>query len=268
MMLVRRLLLASFCLLVLMVPCGRFSSFASLPGGRLSDSQNPAYSFRIWAWERDRDLRFIQGGMPIANYAGTIVIRNERAFWRPRLQKLQLPGSVSATPVVRIENLCQPNQSLSKSLNFVVSPISELVSRGNYRRVQIDFDARESERGFYVELMRALRKRLPAKTEISITALASWCLHEAWIKELHADEAIVMLFSMGGGGNQILKFLEHQKLHAGNSKLSIGISANERITNRRLKELGLLNGDCDIYVFNSLPWTETRLEVLQREIFE
>jgi hypothetical protein len=63
--------------------------------------------------------------------------------------------------------------------------------------LQVDFDARQSERHWYADLLRRVRARMPAGMPLSITALASWCSYDGgWIDRLPVDEAVPMLFRM------------------------------------------------------------------------
>ena len=97
--------------------------------------------------------------------------------------------------------------------------------------VQIDYDATTNERSFYLHLLKALRQNLPSKSHIAITALASWAMDDRWVPPGSADEAIVMLFSMGGE-KKILNSLGKKELSVGDGiDTSIGISVNEPVTN-------------------------------------
>jgi hypothetical protein len=63
--------------------------------------------------------------------------------------------------------------------------------------LQIDFDARQTQRAFYAALLQELRRRLPPDMPLSVTALASWCAFDDWIGKLPIDEAVPMFFRMG-----------------------------------------------------------------------
>jgi hypothetical protein len=65
--------------------------------------------------------------------------------------------------------------------------------------IQIDFDARESERAWYGAMLKDLRKKLPSELPLTITALASWCEQDGWIRGLPIADASPMLFRMGRG---------------------------------------------------------------------
>jgi hypothetical protein len=63
--------------------------------------------------------------------------------------------------------------------------------------LQIDFDALQSQRTLYREVLVELRREMPKQMPLSITALASWCADDDWIAGLPVDEAVPMLFRMG-----------------------------------------------------------------------
>jgi hypothetical protein len=73
--------------------------------------------------------------------------------------------------------------------------------------VQVDFDARVSERAFYRGLLERLHEELSRDVRLSITALASWCLDDPWIRDLPVDEAVPMLFRMGPDRDAVLDYL-------------------------------------------------------------
>ena len=87
----------------------------------------------------------------------------------------------------------------------------------NVRGVQLDFDAVVSERDFYRQLMTALRTTLDegaarnVRVPLTMTALASWCVGDAWFNDFPVDEA-VRGFQMTGGKRKDQAFLETQRL--------------------------------------------------------
>jgi hypothetical protein len=79
----------------------------------------------------------------------------------------------------------------------VVSAAAEVAGTTNPAALQIDFDARASERAWYASVLRRIRTRIQADMPLSITALASWCSYDnGWMKRLPIDEAVPMLFRM------------------------------------------------------------------------
>jgi hypothetical protein len=79
----------------------------------------------------------------------------------------------------------------------------------NISALQIDFDAKVSQRGFYRDILNELRAKIPATMPLSITALASFCLGDPWIKDLPVDEAIPMIFRMGTDSNKVKTALKN-----------------------------------------------------------
>jgi hypothetical protein len=90
------------------------------------------------------------------------------------------------------------------------------------RGLEIDFDAKESERRWYEGLLSELRKVLPVSTPLTITALASWCERDDWIRHLPVADACPMLFRMGNGIH-----FETGDFDAPVCKGSIGVSMDE-----------------------------------------
>jgi hypothetical protein len=109
-----------------------------------------------------------------------------------------VPEGTRLTAVVRIESGRLPSPAYSAAqCSAVVGELLDVVARMDVRALQVDYDARASERPFYRRILSELRERLPPGVRLSITALASWCQDDAWVGELPVDEAIPMLFRMG-----------------------------------------------------------------------
>jgi hypothetical protein len=122
--------------------------------------------------------------------------------------------------------------------------------------IQIDFDARKSERGFYRDLLRQLRGRLPAGLPLSITALASWCVYDNWIGDLPVDEAVPMLFRMGVDDLQVRLHLEAGRdFQPEICRQSLGISIDEPLR-------GLPAGR-RLYIFNPKRWSPEAVRNVQ-----
>ena len=77
--------------------------------------------------------------------------------------------------------------------------------------VQIDFDARLSERPFYAALLRDVRARVRPPLRVSMTALASWCTDDPWIEPGLVDEIVPMLFQMGPDARRIVTRLQEDR---------------------------------------------------------
>jgi hypothetical protein len=149
----------------------------------------------LWAWERPEDLRTIDPQTTAIAWLDQTLLLGAHVVSEPRRQSLTYPTSATRIAVVRIETLpgamldaAQEQQALSLLLKSARLP--------GIAALQIDFDATRSQRGFYSVLLKDLRRQMPAKLPLSITALASWCSYDDWIATLPVDEAVPMLFRM------------------------------------------------------------------------
>jgi hypothetical protein len=148
----------------------------------------------LWAWERPEDLRFIRpGSAGIAFLARTVWLDGERVSSKPRLQTLRFNPRTPLMAVVRIESAGRGLPPRADAMREILRAIEI----PEVRVLQIDFDARASERAWYGALLRDLRRALPARMPLAITALASWCEQDGWIRDLPVTDATPMLFQMG-----------------------------------------------------------------------
>lgn len=219
----------------------------------------------LWAWERNEDLSFIDPKTTeVAYFAGKVYIRGQCVSFRPRKQSLILPPNTKVTPVFRIETirtghaLPPSDYSAVNAADAIAKQVLKTAKERTWsNEVQIDYDAVDDERVYYKSLLKQLKKKLPPKTKLSITALASWLLDDRWLTSGDADKAVAMLFSMGRSKDEIISLLKSRSLDSGAGlQVAIGISVNEKRTNRQLIESGVLKKAQSIYIFNSRPWTE------------
>lgn len=214
----------------------------------------------LWAWERPEQLDFINpNAVGVAFLAKTIYLRDEKIIERPRMQPLRVPKGTTLVAVVRIETVRDASPTLSATQRAeTVAALAEVAERPGVSMLQIDFDARESERPFYKELLGELRARLPKDMPLSITALASWCIYDDWLDGLPVDEAVPMLFRMGVDERRITGYLnEGGAFHSPLCRLSTGRSIDEPLE---------LNFPVSRqYVFNPQAWTRESVQsVLER----
>ncbi|HKV37695.1 MAG TPA: hypothetical protein VJX67_00670, partial [Blastocatellia bacterium] len=105
----------------------------------------------LWAWERPEDLSFIdpkQAG--IAFLARTIKLSGDNVTVFPRLQPLNVKSGTALMAVARIETgLARPASLSTSQRDRIVSEIAGLMKINGVSAVQIDFDAKKSERAFY-----------------------------------------------------------------------------------------------------------------------
>jgi hypothetical protein len=204
----------------------------------------------LWAWERPEDLRFLHSeNAAVAFLAGTADLRGAEVKWRPRFQPLRVAEETKLIAVTRIEAARGAELGPVQAEEMA----ERIASTGEGRHVvavQVDFDATESQREFYGELLVRLRRKLPASLPISITALASWCEGDTWVRGLPIDEAVPMLFRMGvGRADFVARMNRGEKFRERLCRDSLGVSIDE--------PWKTLPGGKRVYVFDPRAWTET-----------
>ena len=223
-----------------------FTQTASSTGNRMNGFPRVI----LWAWERPVALDFIDTReVGVAFLAKTIFLRGETTQNRPRLQPLSVPQGTVLIAVARIESDRHTPPRLSpEQLAQTVSEIAELARMPNIAAIQIDFDAKLSERDFYRDLIIEIRRRLPAQLPLSITALASWCTHDDWLTGLPLDEAVPMLFRMGVDERQVVSYLNTgAEFRPALCRNSAGISTDEI--------LPALPSARRFYIFSTTDWS-------------
>jgi hypothetical protein len=277
-------------------PAGRRPRTSRLAGKRARVTTDIAPTglprLMLWAWERPEDLRFLNAQGPgVAFLAGTIYLSSPQSVsgtnfspglvWRPRLQPLRVAPGTPLMAVIRIET---PNDSWRdrarapamkpytaaqlKAASLLVANAAKLP---RVQAVQIDYDASSSERAFYAQLLQGVRRQLPPRVPLSITALASWCLGDPWLEKLPPgtiDEAVPMLFRMGPDAANVAAFLQSGgEFQPAACRASVGLSTDEPFSR------SLLNGPIEtnsvkwdskrIYVFSPQPWTKEEAQTVR-----
>jgi hypothetical protein len=194
----------------------------------------------LWAWERPEHLLYIDpSAAGVAFLARTVGWRDGRIESRPRYQPLDIPPPTPLVAVIRLESWSAPLPDAAA----VADQVLKLAELPRIHAVQIDFDARRSERAWYADLLRRVRSRLNPAMPLTITALASWCQRDPWIAELPVADAVPMLFRMGAGEPR-----EVRELSVGLCRSSIGVSTDE--------VLQAFPHGRRVWIFNPRPWTE------------
>jgi hypothetical protein len=149
----------------------------------------------LWAWERREDLRAIKGRPIAVAYLDQTITIAADVRSQMRRDPVIFPASQVRMPVIRIE---APREAKLSDANREAAVRSILVSahEPGIAAVQIDFDATRSQRAFYRSLLFDVRRQMPAGLPLSITALASWCSWDGWLRDLPVDEAVPMYFRM------------------------------------------------------------------------
>jgi hypothetical protein len=213
----------------------------------------------FWAWERPEDLRFLAGGpVRVAFLERTVTLGSGQLSVQRRHQPLRLAPDTRLTAVVRIE--ASGVSSSVDSAGEVAREIADSAALPRVEMVQIDFDARESDRPFYAALLRETRARLPRSTRLSMTALASWCADDPWIDATTVDEIVPMLFQMGPDARHVITRLREEgrwRVNACNG--AAGISTDEKWRG--------LPASRSVYVFNPRQWQASDVDTAAR-LFE
>jgi hypothetical protein len=150
----------------------------------------------LWAWERPEYFGDMSAGAAaIAWLDQTIEITNRGVASKPRMQPVTFPSGGVRIAVVRIESTTDADLS-DASIDATVRLLLDSAARPGISAFQVDYDARKSERSFYRAVLLKLRRAMPEALPLSMTALASWCAYDDWIRGLPIDEAVPMFFRM------------------------------------------------------------------------
>jgi len=208
----------------------------------------------LWAWEQPQDLRGIDPTrVAVASLGRTLTLSGDRVLVRPRFQPLRVTPGTRVIAVGRIESDDARTPTLSaRQRHQAVSELAAL-ARPGVVAVQVDFDARASQRTFYRALLTDLRRALPDSTALSITALGSWCVGDRWLSDLPVDEVVPMLFRMGADDRAVREsFATRDDGFAhGVCATSLGIATDEPVSS--------LHGIGRVYVFHAGSWTPQAL---------
>lgn len=152
----------------------------------------------MWVWERREDMRDADpAGEGVAVLEETLRL-GAAVQLVPRRQPIAAPAKISWTAVVRIET--EPGfaaQRTSRAVRTeVVRQLKRVADAPGVAALQIDFDARRSEHGFYRSLLQDVRREMPAGMPLEMTALVSWCANDDWIHDLPVNLAVPMFFRM------------------------------------------------------------------------
>jgi hypothetical protein len=133
----------------------------------------------------------------------------------PRRRALLLDPGTRVTPVVHVQPDRAAGALADRDAQVIVAALLRAQRRTTSGWVQLDFEAPLALRESWRALVAEVRRRLPAGTRLSVTALASWCSGSAWLHDLAADEVVPMFFHLGpDAGAWIWSAVEHpERLH-------------------------------------------------------
>ncbi|MEG3178701.1 hypothetical protein U1872_20910 [Sphingomonas sp. RB3P16] len=202
----------------------------------------------LWAWERPEDLRF-HPDADIAIQTGFIEIRGDALKARGRYFPLRSTKRPSTALVhVQIDH-SEPLRWSPALRAQLAAAIHFYATATPAPRVQLDFEVRKSERQILLQALTDLRRALPPKTELSITALASWCMDDDWLQSAPVDEIVPMLFRMQKDGPAIIKTLaDGGDFRNPRCRAAVAISSDSPIARAQPGRR--------VYLFNPRSWTQ------------
>jgi len=190
------------------------------PPGRM----NALPARTLWVWERPEDLRTLDTHTTALATLDRTIILGRSATMIPRRQSFLYPANTIRIAVVRIE---APGSIATGLEQPTADLILGSIPGSSVAALQVDFDARLSQRSFYAALLRDLRRRMPPNLPLSITALASWCSSDDWLGALPIDEAVPMFFRMEPDRSDAPPDLPQFRIREPLCMDSIGISTHE-----------------------------------------
>lgn len=207
-----------------------------------------------WAWERPEDMRWLPGDAGVAFVASSIMLQGEEALVRPRTARLQVEPETARVPVLHVDLSWREAPALNEAqMQAIVKELLRIAPGANRQVVQLDFEVRRSQRPFLARTVAAIRRVLPPEMALSVTALASWCLDDAWLVEGMADEVVPMAFRMGQQQHELRQRLRWQGFTQPYCRQAAGYATDEP----RLRRLAPRS-----YYFSPKSWTAARWQAL------
>jgi hypothetical protein len=212
----------------------------------------------LWAWERPERLDFIDPAREgVAFHAVTFQVAGDAVTPYRRRQPLVLPTGTYRMAVMRIE-VARGTVPGDTHRAQLVQLITQQVHRQAPDALQVDYDARASERPFYRALLQDLRAALPEGFRLSMTALASWCLDDGWLDGLPVDEVVPMVFRMGVDTKLVrLELARRGDFDGARCRQSVGFVTDEPVP--------ALPPGRRLYWFNPRSWSAQDLQHIREK---
>jgi hypothetical protein len=143
---------------------------------------------------------------PVPAWSQAVVAVVDRHIWlagdkvlvRPGARPRQLPAATRVIPVVHVEiDALRPPASLQPARAAVLEAMRKAARATTSGWVQLDLEARPSQRADYLALVHSIHDALPQGIRLSVTALAWWCRSPSWLDGIEAEEVVPMFFRMG-----------------------------------------------------------------------
>jgi hypothetical protein len=201
---------------------------ACLPPPVLAQAQATSQAQVAWLW--DGALLPAWSVPEAAVLQRHILLTGAHARTRVRQSWPAMPATTRVTPVLHVEvSTVNPPTGIDRRADMIVHAMREAAQASTSSWVQLDLEAKPSQRVFYRALVARVRAELPPHIKLSVTALAWWCRAPAWLDDLAADEVVPMFFRMGRDSARLRAIVDQtpQQLHASCRSGSAGFSPQE-----------------------------------------
>ncbi|WP_295993200.1 hypothetical protein [Rugamonas sp.] len=157
---------------------------------------DPLHDAVAWLWKDASIPAFSRAAVAVVDRHIWLV--GDKVLVRPGAHPRALARGTTVIPVVHVEiDPLHPPASLRPAEPVVLDAMRSAARASTSGWVQLDLEARPSQRADYRELVQRIRTTLPREMKLSVTALAWWCRSGAWLDGLAADEVVPMFFRMG-----------------------------------------------------------------------
>lgn len=208
----------------------------------------------VWLWDADSPPKASSNFALLTEH---IVLSGTRVLRRARQTYPNFSKNARVTPLVHVEfDILHPPPAPVSYRDEIVNAVLHAASRSTSGWVQLDYEARPSHRVFYRNLVRDIKRALPSRIKLSVTALAWWCMSSDWLNDLDADEVVPMFFRMGQSSEEMMAILKrdperlHLRCRAAFANSAVGFSVQE------MPPQELIGQFSKIYWFNYSRWKE------------
>lgn len=170
---------------------------------------DPSHDAIAWLWKDASVPAFSRAAVAVVDRH--IWLAGDKVLVRPGARPRKLGRTTEITPVVHVEiDPLNPPAGLRQAGPTVLDAMRSAGRASTSGWVQLDLEARPSQRADYRELVRNIRSALPPELKLSVTALAWWCRSGLWLDGLAADEVVPMFFRMGRDNNALRGIVARQ----------------------------------------------------------
>ena len=180
------------------------SAGSAMASGAAEDLDSPREFW--WYWDRPAEqLPALAPGVGAAVLVTHVIFSGQGYMVQPRRSALRLPYDAATMPVIHVEvDPARPFAGSAAQNDGLRDAVLDAVRRGSSSWVQLDFEARRSQREFWLTAVKGIKANLPPGVRLSVTALASWCYEDRWLRDAPVDEIVPMYFRLKGARHDYL----------------------------------------------------------------